>query len=134
MKKLLKIFNVVLAMIMCLSLFTFSASAASKTEARYSLPFDVNAEAYVLVSLDTGEVIFEKNSNQQYIPASLTKLLTVYTAYQYIDDLDNTMITAPAYIYDELFGMGGSTADIISIHAPIKGATAKLNKKYIQLI
>lgn len=112
MKKLLKIFNVVLAMIMCLSLFTFSASAASKTEARYSLPFDVNAEAYVLVSLDTGEVIFEKNSNQQYIPASLTKLLTVYTAYQYIDDLDNTMITAPAYIYDELFGMGGSTADI----------------------
>ena len=111
MKKHFKIFNILLAVILCLPLLTTSVSAAT-TKARYTLPFEVNAQAYIVVSLDTGEVIFEKNSREHYIPASLTKMLTAYTAYQYIDDLDNTMITAPAYIYDELFGMGGSTADI----------------------
>lgn len=110
MKKLFKFFNIILTVILCVNIFSTPVSAAQN--ARYTLPFDVNAKAYILASLDTGEIIFEKNSREEYIPASLTKLLTAYTTYQYVDDIDNTMVTAPAYIYDELFGMGGSTADI----------------------
>lgn len=92
--------------------FVFAVPASAASGARYELPFDVNAKSYIVVSLDTDEIIFEKNSKERYIPASLTKLLTAYTVFQYVDDLDGTMVTAPRYIYDELYGQNGSTADI----------------------
>ncbi len=110
MKKFLKSICVTLSMVIAFSIFTLPARAAR--QARYDLPFEPNAQAYVLVSLDTGEVLFEKNSDKQLIPASLTKLLTAYTVMKYVDDLDGTMVSAPRYIYDELFGHNSSTADI----------------------
>ncbi|MBR5521166.1 MAG: D-alanyl-D-alanine carboxypeptidase [Oscillospiraceae bacterium] len=110
MKKLLQSLCLVISMVFVLSCLPVTASATSA--ARYELPFEADARAYILVSLDTGEVIFEKNSHEQYDPASLTKLLTAYTVYRYVDDFDNTMITAPRYVYDELYGMNSSTADI----------------------
>ena len=97
-------------MLLCFSMVQLPAVAAST--ARYELPFEVNARAYVLASLDTGEIIFEKNSNERYDPASLTKLLTAYTTYKYVEDFEGTKVTAPRYVYDELFGMNSSTADI----------------------
>lgn len=107
MKKFLRTLSMALALVICLSVFRPAVSAA-----RYELPFEVNARAYVLASLDTGEIIFEKNSHERYDPASLTKLLTAYTTYQYVDDFENTKVTAPRYVYDELFGLNSSTADI----------------------
>ena len=109
MKKLLQTLCMVFAMIFILSQKPAPAEAAA---ARYELPFEPNARAYLLVSLDTNEIIFEKNSQEQYDPASITKLLTSYTAMKYVDDLDNTMVTAPRYVYDELYGLNSSTADI----------------------
>ncbi len=110
MKKICRIISVAMAVVLSLSVFT--VSAAAEGEARYELPFEANAKSYILVSLDTDEIIFEKNSDEQYIPASLTKMLTAYTVMKYVDDLDGTMVTAPRYIYDELYGYNGSTADI----------------------
>ena len=110
MKKFIRIISVTLCMLLCFSMVQLPAAAA--TTARYELPFEVNARAYVLASLDTGEIIFEKNSNERYDPASLTKLLTAYTTYKYVEDFDGTKVTAPRYVYDELFGMNSSTADI----------------------
>ncbi len=82
------------------------------SEARYEIPFEVDAKSYVLYSIDTKEIIFEKNMHETYTPASLTKLMTSYLTFKNIEDLENTMITAPSYVYDELYLMGGSTADI----------------------
>ena len=110
MKKIIRIISMTLCMLLCFSMVQLPAAAA--TTARYELPFEVNARAYVLASLDTGEIIFEKNSNERYDPASLTKLLTAYTTYKYVEDFDGTKVTAPRYVYDELFGMNSSTADI----------------------
>ena len=110
MKKFIRIISVTLCMLLCFSMVQLPAVAA--TTARYELPFEVNARAYVLASLDTGEIIFEKNSNERYDPASLTKLLTAYTTYKYVEDFEGTKVTAPRYVYDELFGMNSSTADI----------------------
>ena len=110
MKKFIRIISMTLCMLLCFSMVQLPAVAAST--ARYELPFEVNARAYVLASLDTGEIIFEKNSNERYDPASLTKLLTAYTTYKYVEDFEGTKVTAPRYVYDELFGMNSSTADI----------------------
>ena len=109
MKKTFKIF-IAAAVIFVSSLAApFCASAES---ARYELPFDPIAESYLLVSLDTGEVIFEKNAHTQRPPASLTKMLTTYVAMKYTDDLDATTVTQTTRHTDELYGMNSSTADI----------------------
>lgn len=110
MKKLLQTLCLAFCMIFMLSCLAVPASAAQS--ARYQLPFEPNAQAYLLVSLDTGEVIFEKDSHRQHYPSTLTKILTAYTAYKYVDDIDTTMVTAPRYIYDELYGLNSATADI----------------------
>ena len=39
--------------------------------------FTVSAEAGMLVSLDTGETLYEKNIDKKMYPASLTKIMTV---------------------------------------------------------
>ncbi len=38
--------------------------------------FEISAEAGMLVSLDTGEVLWEKNADQKVYPASITKIMT----------------------------------------------------------
>ena len=95
------------AVLLVVSVFApVKASAA----ARYELPFDLNVASYLLVSLDTGEVIFEKDADVQRTPASLTKMLTTYVAMKYVDDLDGATITARTKHTDELYGMNSSTS------------------------
>ncbi len=38
--------------------------------------FEITAEAGMLISLDTGEVLWEKNADQKMYPASITKIMT----------------------------------------------------------
>lgn len=45
-------------------------------------PEDLHARAAVLMDANTGYVIFEKNADEQIPPASLTKIMTLYLAYQ----------------------------------------------------
>ncbi len=104
-----KVFNLFLIIIISCPLLLGATNGA-----RYDLPIEIDAESYLLASLDTGEVIFEKNSNTERVPASLTKLMTSYLVFENIPDLDGTMITAPSKIYDELYGLNSSTADIRS--------------------
>jgi len=87
-------------------------SANAAESARYELPFESSAASYLLVSLDTGEVVFEKDAHTQRTPASLIKMLTTYVAMKYTDDLDATTVTQTTRHTDELYGMNSSTADI----------------------
>ena len=111
MKKRLKAFSVAVVMLCAVVFAPFTASAQT-AKARYELPFDLNVASYLLVSLDTGEVIFEKDAHVQRTPASLTKLMTSYVALKYTEDLDNTMVKCTTTHTDEVFVMGGSHADI----------------------
>lgn len=88
---------------------TITAEAAT-----YKVPFEIDSEAVYLVNTDTGAVIFEKNSTKEFYPASLTKIMTAILAIEAVPDLSGTMVTAPAYVYDELYMKGASTADILS--------------------
>jgi D-alanyl-D-alanine carboxypeptidase len=42
----------------------------------------VSAEAVVLVDLETGKVLIEKNAGEDRAPASLVKMMTLYVAYE----------------------------------------------------
>ena len=92
-------------LLLCLP-FAAGASAVS-----YTPPFEPNADAVYLVNLDTNTVVYEKNADKKRPPASLTKLMTALLLLESGEDLE-TVITTPGYIYDELYGAGGSTADI----------------------
>ena len=48
---------------------------------------DLHCEAAMLVSLDTGDVLFQKNSTQRMYPASITKLLTAVVVIENSKDL-----------------------------------------------
>lgn len=67
-----KIFSIFFAcfLVICTVFSPISASAYEVTT------FDITAEAGMLVSLDTGEILWEKNADQKMYPASITKIMT----------------------------------------------------------
>lgn len=61
-----------------------------------SMTVDMQANAGYAVDLSTGDVIYRKNSSAQLPLASLTKLMTVYTAMQTLTPQDEVTISADA--------------------------------------
>jgi len=59
---------------------TASTQAASNGIPVANVP--VSAEAVVLLDLETGKVLFEKNAEGDRAPASLVKMMTLYIAYE----------------------------------------------------
>lgn len=53
-----------------------------------SLPVEVSADAVVLLNLDENKIVYEKNPDKKEILASLTKMMTVYTAINVLDNLN----------------------------------------------
>ena len=67
-----------------------------------SWAIDTKAKQAVVVDYNTNEILFEKNSNQKIIPASMTKIMTVYAAFDRINNTDLTIedtctVSAKAY-------------------------------------
>lgn len=77
MKKLLLLF---------FSLFLINISFAATPN------FDVYCNSAILIDARTGNVLYEKNSNQQAYPASTTKILTAYIALTQIGDTNTEII------------------------------------------
>lgn len=106
---------IVIALIISM-LSVLPASAVSFTPDK-----EIYSEAAYLINLDTGIVIYEKNAEQQEYPASLTKIMTAILTLENVPDIDNTMVTAPSYVFDELYQSGASTADFRPYEtAPVK--------------
>ena len=72
--------------ILCFSVF--SASAVD-----YKCSEETVSNAVYLENLNSGAVVYEKNSDQQSYPASTTKIMTYIITAENVDDLDNTFIT-----------------------------------------
>lgn len=81
-------------------------------DASYKVSFKIHSEVAYLLNLDTGTVLYEKDSDVQMYPASMTKVMTALVAIENCDDLENTIVTAPSYIFDEFVGVNISNADI----------------------
>lgn len=70
------------------------------------------SESAVLMGLDGGEVLFQKNSGEKIYPASLTKLMTALVILDQFEDLDHT-VTLPGEVFDCLSGSGASMAGFL---------------------
>lgn len=113
MKKI-SLFLAVMIIISIISVLPVSAVTFTPTAEIYS-------DSAYMINLDTHTVIYEKNPQKKEYPASLTKIMTAILTLEHISDLKNTKITAPAYVFDELYQSGASTADF----RPYEEATAE---------
>lgn len=86
---------------------------------------DTKAEQAIVMDFDTNEILFEKNSSSKTPPASMTKIMTVYAAFDRLKNTDlsiNNECTVSAKAYK----MGGSRTfleidDKVSIDDLLKG-------------
>ncbi len=86
------------------------------TSAAYAPDFTVSSESALLVSMDSGKVIYEKDADKKLYPASLTKIMTCLLVLENIPEaeLESTLITGKQYIFDELYLKGASHANIMA--------------------
>ena len=70
----------------------FSCVAPIGASAVYNSSVKTETEIFYIESLDTGTVLFEKNSEKQTSPASLTKIVTAALTLKHCEELD-TVIT-----------------------------------------
>lgn len=84
MKKKLRIAGVTLLIVVGIC-FIFKIVNANKLD---KLTF--NADCIYVYSIDDEKEIFSKNPDKKVYPASLTKMMTVYTAVGEINDFDKS--------------------------------------------
>lgn len=70
--------------------------------------FEITANTVMLVSLDTGDILFEKNADQKVYPASLTKMLVAVVMLENTVDFDNTVIEMTDSAMNNILGTGSS--------------------------
>jgi serine-type D-Ala-D-Ala carboxypeptidase (penicillin-binding protein 5/6) len=69
-----------------------------------SVPPPEGAPVAMLVDLSNGQVLHARNADRRFAPASVTKVMTLYLAFELLDerrlDLDQTMVMSPAIFRD----------------------------------
>ncbi len=99
MKKIF--FSLILTLSIILSgLFATAASAYNINE------YEMHHKAGMLISMDTGDVLYEKNADQKLYPASITKLMTALVMVENIPDLENTLIPYTSSANNLILGTG----------------------------
>lgn len=81
-KKSLGIFSTFLLVILILTNFNYKIAYADST------PPELNSKGVVLMDATTGEVLYSKEENTQYYPASTTKVLTALVVLDKVKNLD----------------------------------------------
>lgn len=92
-----KFISVLAAMFMCIY-FSLSITAGA---VEFTPPFEVNSSSAYLINLDTKSVIYQKNAEQEQMPASLVNIMTAIIVLEKCSDPDGTTIRADKALYDE---------------------------------
>lgn len=105
--KQIKVVSLLLVLIImfCSSLVTANA---------ISYPNDIKteSESILLVNMDSGQTVYEKNADEKRYPASTTKIMTYIIVVENIDDLDNTRVPIKESVLKLLDGTGSSLANL----------------------
>lgn len=108
MKKLtVKIISALITLCVILSVSVTAPGAIS-----FSNDVDVKSQSVLLVSMDSGQTVFEKDPDSKRYPASTTKIMTYIVAVENIKDLENTRVEVKKSIIDQLNNTGSSMANL----------------------
>ncbi len=109
MKKSYKILSLIFVICIIVSSSVLGTSAVS-----YSNDVKTKSDSILLVNMDSGEPVFEKDADSKRYPASTTKIMTYIIAVENIDDLDNTKVEIKQSIIDTLKNTDSSLANVES--------------------
>ncbi|MGR0278603.1 D-alanyl-D-alanine carboxypeptidase family protein [Marinomonas dokdonensis] len=98
MKKLLVILSAVIS---------FVSTPLLAAPSLIPAPPQLSASSYILMDAYTGDILVEKNADQAYPPASLTKLMTAYIV-EYELARGNLAMTDQVSVSEKAWRMGGS--------------------------
>lgn len=96
MKKVLLI-ALSVVMIVMLSVSSLSVSAAD-----FNCDVDTSSDYVYMENLDTGNIVFEKNSTEKTYPASLTKIMTYIVVAENVPDFEGTTVTIKEEAFEGL--------------------------------
>ncbi len=82
------------------------------THARFTPPFTVGSEAAIVVDLESGDIIYEKNADSKVPPGVLVQIVTAAVALEQESDPSSVEVTALAAVFDDIYGGALYTADI----------------------
>ncbi len=68
--------------------------------------YELHSEAAMLISMDTGDVLYALNERQRMYPASITKLMTAIVMVENIENLDTEYVTFSREARDLIWGTG----------------------------
>ena len=71
-----------LAMVLAAAVLAWPIAPATPAEA----PVPNEIPVALLIDLSSGQVLYERESNRRFVPASVTKVMTAYTAFKLIDE------------------------------------------------
>lgn len=87
-----------------LNLFVFILSVPVRAQEGQ---LDLDAESVVLVEMDTGKIVYEKDASVRLYPASVTKIMTVLLTMQALEE-GKVSLQDRVYVSQRASGMGGS--------------------------
>jgi D-alanyl-D-alanine carboxypeptidase (penicillin-binding protein 5/6) len=87
--------------------------------------FEPQAKSVILLEPNSGKIIYEKNSDQQFAPASVTKIMTMLLAMEAIDD-GRITLQDKIVCSEKVKSMGGSsmildTGEVRTVEEILKG-------------
>lgn len=88
-----------------ITLFLFSYLPALTANASFDTKIDFKSESLLLLSMDDGSVIIEKNANEKRSPAGLVGIAVAISAIENCDDLEE-YATVESGVLNELAGSG----------------------------
>lgn len=106
----------IISIVACLAVLASAGSAAMPaTQVSQSLvdasPVDPEVPVALLVDLSTGQILYAREPDRRFMPASVTKVMSVYTAFDLIDrgklSLDR-VITIDKEVADDWGGEGST--------------------------
>lgn len=71
-----------------------------------------HCKSLFMLNIDTDTVVYTLNPDDPLPMASMTKIMTYIVAYEHIPNIENTEITVPQAVEDDLEGTGSSLADV----------------------
>jgi D-alanyl-D-alanine carboxypeptidase (penicillin-binding protein 5/6) len=103
-------------LVACLAVLAAAGSAAAPAglepeTATGASPVDPEIPVALLVDLSTGQTLFSREPDRRFVPASVTKVMSVYTAFDLVDrgklSLDR-VVTIDKHVADEWGGEGST--------------------------
>ena len=103
----LKFFSILTVVFLLLQTVFASGQSLMDTAAQDAAALTLDAQSAILIDASSGTVLYEKNSDDQHYPASITKLMTVLLALEY-GHLDETI----TFSHDAVFSIEPGSSHI----------------------